>query len=72
MILGEHLMVVEDGVIAAKFKERYTIELSLPFIRQVLGVGVQKKCFIEDRGKYSVVAEELKKYCFDETDFNAM
>lgn len=72
MILGEHLMVVEDGVIAAKFKERYTIELPLPFIRQVLGVGVQKKCFIEDRGKYSVVAEELKKYCFDETDFNAM
>ena len=57
MILEEHLMVVEDGVIATKFKERYTIELPLPFIRQVLGVGVQKKCFIEDRGKYSVVAE---------------
>lgn len=32
-------MVVEDGVIAAKFKERYTIELPLPFIRQVFGGG---------------------------------
>ena len=37
MIYEEHLMVVEDGVIAAKFKERYTIELPLPFIRQVFG-----------------------------------
>lgn len=39
MIYEEHLMVVEDGVIAAKFKERYTIELPLPSIRQVFWRG---------------------------------
>lgn len=37
MISEEGLTVVEDTVVAAKFKERYTMELPLPFIRQVLG-----------------------------------
>lgn len=72
MISEEHLTVVEDTVIAAKFKERYTIELPLPFIRQVLGVGVQNGSFIEDHGKYGVVVNELTKYRFSETDFDML
>lgn len=72
IISEEHLTTVEDEVIANKFKERYAIELPLPLIRQILGVGVQKKCFIEDRGKYRVVVEELTKYCFSDTDFNVL
>lgn len=72
MIVEEHLTVVEDTVIATKFKDRYTMELQLPFIRQVLGVGVQNGSFIEDHGKYSVVVNELVKYCFSETDFNIL
>ena len=72
MIFEEHLMVVEDGVVAAKFKERYTIELPLPFIRQVLGVGVHNGSFIEDHGKYSVVISELSKYRFSKTEFDSL
>ena len=72
MILDGHISVVEDVSIASAFKQRYDIELPLPFFRQVLGVGVKNKCFIEDRGKYSVVVEELEKYRFSATDFNTM
>lgn len=72
MISEERLSVVEDTVIAAKFEERYTMELPLPFIRQVLGVGVQNGSFIEDHGKYSVVVNEIAKYCFSKTDFDAL
>lgn len=72
MIFEEHLMVVEDGVVATKFKERYTIELPLPFIRQVLGVGVHNGSFIEDHGKYSVVISELSKYRFSKTEFDSL
>lgn len=72
MISEERLSVVEDTVIAAKFKERYTMELPLPFIRQVLGVGVQNGSFIEDHGKYSVVVNEIAKYHFSKTDFDAL
>lgn len=72
MISEERLSVVEDTVIAAKFEERYTMELPLPFIRKVLGVGVQNGSFIEDHGKYSVVVNEIAKYCFSKTDFDAL
>lgn len=72
MISEERLSVVEDTVIAAKFKERYTMDLPLPFIRQVLGVGVQNGSFIEDHGKYSVVVNEIAKYRFSKTDFDAL
>ena len=56
MIAEEKLTVVEDTVIASKFKDRYTIDLPLPFVRQVLGVGVQNMSFIEKISqKYQIV-----------------
>lgn len=70
MISEEHLSTIEDTVIAKKFMERYSIELPIPFLRQVLGVGVSNNCFIEDCGKYNVVVEELDKFHFSDTDFN--
>lgn len=72
IVSEERLTVVEDTVIATKFNERYTMELPLPFIRQVLGVGVQNGSFIEDHGRYSVVVNEIAKYRFSKTDFDAL
>lgn len=72
IIYEEHLTVVEDTVVAAKLRERYKIDFPLPLIRQVLGVGVENNCFIEDHGKYSVSIEKLVPFCFRETDFNIM
>ena len=37
IILEEQMTVVETVAIANKFKERYAIELPLPFVKQVLG-----------------------------------
>ena len=70
MILEKHLTVIEDTAIASAIQERYEVELPLPFIRQILGVGVKNNCFVEDHGKYSVAIEELSQYEFSETDFN--
>ncbi len=70
MLYEEQITVVEDEMIEKMFIDRYSIELPLPFIRQVLGTGVQKGCFIDNRGKYNVVIEEIKKYCFNNNDFN--
>ena len=69
MILEKHLTVIEDTVIASEIRERYQVELPLPFVRQILGVGVKNRCFIEDHGKYSVAIKELSQYRFNETDF---
>ena len=70
IIIDNSINTIEDSVIQSQFKERYSIELPLPFIRQVLGVGVHNNCFIEDHGQYSVVHEEIIKYRFDESDFD--
>lgn len=72
IISEEQLNFIEDTVIAKKFHERYSIELPLPFLRQILNLGVINNCFIENHGKYSVVIEEIDKYHFNETDFNEM
>ena len=72
IIIDNSINTIGDSVIQAQFKERYSIELPLPFIRQVLGVGVHNNCFIEDHGQYSVVHEEIIKYRFDESDFDAL
>ena len=71
IIYEERLTFVEDTVVATKLRERYKIDFPLSIIRQVLGVGVQNNCFIEDHGKYSVSIEKLVPFCFNETDFNS-
>lgn len=72
MIAEERMTVIEDSVIVDKFNERYTIDLPLPFVRQILGVGVQNNCFKEVFNKYNVVIEEVSKYRFNESDFNKL
>ena len=72
ILVEEHINVVEDHVIASELSKRYSIDFPLPFVRQVLGVGVQNNCFVEDHGKYSVVKEELSKYRFQESNFNSL
>lgn len=69
MILEKHLTVIEDIVISSEIRERYQVELPLPFVRQILGVGVKNRCFIDDHGKYSIAIKELSQYGFNETDF---
>ncbi|MBP5349281.1 MAG: hypothetical protein J6Z13_02865 [Clostridia bacterium] len=72
MLIDEKVMIVEDSIVAEKLKERYAIELPLPFIRQVLGIGVQNNCFVEDHGKYRVDLDKLSLYRFNDSDFNAL
>ena len=72
IIYEERLTVIEDTVVATKLSERYKIDFPLPFIRQVLGVGVRNNCFVEDHGKYSVSIEKIIPFCFSETDFDSM
>ena len=70
IILEKRLMFLEDTAVASDFKERSQVALPWLFIRQILGVGANNRCFIEDHGKYSVAIEKLSQYRFSDTDFN--
>lgn len=72
IILKKQLTVIEDTVVASEIQKRYMIDLPLPFVRQILGVGVKNRCFIEDHGKYVVAVEKLSQYNFDEKNFNEL
>lgn len=69
IVLEKHLTTVEDVAVVDAFREKYAIDLPIPFVRQVLGVGVQNGCFVEDHGKYGIEIEKLKIYRFDAADF---
>lgn len=69
IILSNDFTIVEDEDVAKKFNEKYGIKLPLPFVRQVLGVGLENHSIISDHGKYVSVKNEMKKYRFNETDF---
>lgn len=72
IIIENNICVIDDCDIQSKIKERYLIELPLPFVRQVLGTGVKNGCFVEDHGQYSVVQEKIVSYRFDKSDFDAL
>lgn len=69
IILSNDSTIVEDEEVAKKFNEKYGIKLPLPFVRQVLGVGLENHSIISDHGKYVSVKDEMMKYRFNETDF---
>lgn len=72
MICEKNLKVVEDTVIAEMLNDRYSFDLPLQLIRQVLGEGVSNGCFIENHGKYSVDSAKISLYRFDETEFSTL
>lgn len=72
IILENKYTTIEDTSIRNAIMERYDIELPLTFIRQVLAVGVEHNCFVENRGKYSVSLKELDQYKFNRNDFDQL
>lgn len=54
IIKNKDLNIINDVDLAKAFEDEYGIKLPLFFVRQVLSVGVQKKCFIEVHGRYNV------------------
>lgn len=72
IILENKYTTIEDASIRNAIMERYDIELPLTFIRQVLAVGVEHNCFVENRGKYSVSIKELDQYKFSRNDFDQL
>lgn len=69
ILLEKKIIVVDAVEVIALFNEKYGVELPLPFIHQVLGVGVENGALVPDHGTYSISLEQLATYKFDATDF---
>lgn len=70
IISEENWDIVHEMQVYVKFKDKYDISLPLNCVRQILGVGVEKKEIIYDRGEYIAQKEKLKSYSIDNEDFD--
>lgn len=70
IILENNMEEINEDLIKKVFEERYKINISVLFIRQVLGVGIENKSIVKKYGKYIADNAELKKYKIGKSDFN--
>jgi hypothetical protein len=69
IINTEDWAIVDETQVATKFNEKYDFALPIPFVRQVLGVGIEKGTIISHQGQYHVNRKMLKDYCIDDSEF---
>ena len=70
IIYDQHWEEIDEAVLAEHFSKRYGISLPLPFVRQVLGVGMDNKSIMDDHGKYIALRDRIKEFRFEATDFD--
>ena len=70
IIYDQHWEEIDEAVLADAFSQRYGISLPLPFVRQVLGVGMENKSIIDDHGKYISIRDRIREFRFEAGDFN--
>ena len=70
IIYEEQWTYIDSETVAAKFNEKYGIELPLSFVNQVLGIGVANGSIIDSMGQFNVERSKMKSHCFDSSDFN--
>lgn len=69
IILDNNVYLIDEHEIVDLFEKRYELKLPVPFVKQVLGVGVKNGAIINDHGKYIVSTPELSEYRFNTDEF---
>jgi len=70
IILEKNWDIVDETQIAEAFETKYDISLPLGFIRQILGVGIERSVIVVDHGKYTAQKEGLKEHAILNSDFD--
>ncbi len=69
IILDKKIELIDENRIAEEFLNRYSINVSTSFVRQVLGIGVENKSIVKKAGKYVPDKVLLKDFKTDESEF---
>ena len=72
IICEENWDFVDEGLVAKKFEEKYHIPVTLNFVRQVLGMGMQNNSIIDDFGRYKVQKVSMEIFKFDSSSFDSL
>ena len=70
IICDENWDSIDEVKVADAFNKKYNIPVPLTFVRQVMGIGIEKGVISFSRGKYIVDKEEISKFKFDSHQFD--
>lgn len=69
IIVNEKIEIIDATKICEIFMEYYGIPTTEPFIRQVLGIGIESHAIEDINGQYKTNFDEMKKYIPSNLDF---
>lgn len=72
IILDAKMDKIDENIVKNAFEEKYEIPITIPFIRQILGVGIDNGSIVKRFGEYSPNLNELNKYRIPSSDFDIM
>ena len=71
IIFEENWDTIDETKVAKKFEIKYDTPMSVNFIRQVLGIGVEKHEIVYIKGVYYAERDKLKSYSIDNSGFDS-
>ncbi len=71
ILYENHIEVIDEYLLQTEFNNKYNFEPTIPFIRQVLSVGLENKSIKKVANNYISDFSELKKYSLNTDDFES-
>ena len=71
ILYEKHIEVIDEYLLQTEFNNKYNFEPTIPFIRQVLSVGLGNKSIKKVANNYIGDFSELKKYSLNTDDFES-
>ncbi len=69
ILYEKHIEIVDEYVLQTEFEKKYNFKPTIPFIRQVLSIGLENKCIIKAKNNYNSDFSKLKQYSLNTDDF---
>lgn len=69
ILYEKHIEIVDEYVLQAEFEKKYSFKPTIPFIRQVLSIGLENKSIIKIKNNYNSDFFKLKQYTLNTDDF---
>lgn len=69
ILYEKHIEIIDEYVLQSEFEKKYNFKPTIPFIRQVLSIGLENKSIINVKNNYNSDFVKLKQYSLNTDDF---
>lgn len=69
ILYEKHVDIIDEYLLQSEFAKKYNFTPSIPFIRQVLSIGIENKSIVKIQNDYHSDFSKLKQYSLNTNDF---